>query len=191
VLTVVQAIVSQTFRGNPEDAEKKIAGRIRALAQTDELLSQSDHREVGLKSILMAELRPYGEKRVAAQGQSIQIVADHATPLALIFHELATNAAKYGALSTPVGRLFVSWKITSGRVQVTWSENSDIPVAAPEDDGFGTKLIKRLVESIEGAVETEFASHGLVCTFSFPLPESEPRPLILPQRSQLPVPRSL
>ena len=93
--------------------------------------------------------------------------------MGMIFHELATNAAKYGALSAPDGRVLVDWSIadqTSRRLQLVWRETGGPPPAPPGRKGFGSRLIERNVRhDLAGEVELDYAGDGLVATFSIPL----------------------
>lgn len=177
-LGVVQAIVSQSLRGDAEQAEK-INRRIQAISATNDLLSQSEHQRAGLSSILLSELSPYGAARFMLKGDDVSLAPVLARALALIFHELATNAAKYGAFSTPAGCVSVAWAAVAGRVTITWSEKDGPPVVPPLKRGFGTMFIKRVLSSVQGSVETEFRPDGIVCEISFVQPDSELPPTLL------------
>jgi two-component sensor histidine kinase len=152
-MAVVQSIVSQSLSGNREEAEK-INGRIKALAATNDLLSGSADQFTDLKSILLAEFKPYAAGRIALGGGRINLGGDLAKPLALIVHELATNAAKYGSLSQPDGALSVNWKVLGGRAEIRWVEQCGPPVVPPTKQGFGTQFIKQILESPIGDQET-------------------------------------
>jgi two-component sensor histidine kinase len=176
-LAVVQAIVRQTLPDHRNEAER-IGGRIGALAATSDLLSQSDGQVACLKHVVLTELKPYGEKRVFVHGGNVAIAPELAGSLALIFHELATNAAKYGALSTPEGRLSVSWVLTGGTVALTWIEKDGPTVTPPAKRGFGMDFIERILDESQGKVETEFQPGGLRCRISFACPEATGNPSI-------------
>ena len=173
-LMVVQAIVNHTLRGHREDADE-INDRIKALAATDELITQSTDQLVDLKAVARVELRPYGDARVSIQGSSVILVPTLARTMALAFHELATNAAKYGALSKPDGRIAVSWRTIGGEVRITWIEFGGPPVASPTRLGFGLDLVDSLVKSFDGLRKTEFLPSGAVHVISFAVPEGECR----------------
>ena len=173
-LTVVQAIINRTLRGHRENAEK-INNRIKALAATDELITQSTDRLVDLKDIAALELRPYGDTRVSIQGNSVILAPILARTIALVFHELTTNAVKYGALSKPNGRVSVTWGIIAGRIHLAWIESGGPPVAPPTGHGFGMDLIDSLTKSFNGLGKCEFHPDGLVHEISFVLPKSESR----------------
>ena len=174
-LAVVQAIVSQSLRSNKEEAQK-IASRIGALAATNDLLTKSVQQTADLGDILQAELKPHGEARIATQGEAVALAPELARALALVFHELTTNAAKHGALSRPEGRLLVRWRVLADRVRINWIESGGPPVAPTRERGFGTTLLEKVLDSYQGAVEIDFRSDGVACDISFALPRAEPRP---------------
>jgi two-component sensor histidine kinase len=169
-LAVVQAIVSQSLRGNREDAEK-INGRVKALAATNNLLIGSADQFTDLESILLAEFKPYAVGRIVLNGGRMSLGGDLAKPLALVLHELATNAAKYGSLSQPDGMLRVCWRVLGERAEILWVEQGGPLVVPPTKHGFGTQFIEQIVKTMQGAVATEFLPSGVECTISFHLPE--------------------
>ncbi len=171
-LMVVQAIINQTLRGHREDAVK-INNRIKALAATDELITQSMDQLADLKDIAASELRPYDDTRVSIRGPSVMLAPILARTMALVFHELATNAVKYGALSKPNGRVSVTWGIIAGRIHLAWVESGGPPVAPPTGHGFGMDLIDSLTKSFGGLGKCEFRPEGLVHKISFVLPKDE------------------
>jgi two-component sensor histidine kinase len=170
IMAVVQSIVSQSAVGNRDLAEK-INGRIKALAATNDLLTGSADQITDLTSILSAEFKPYAVGRIVMDGERMNLSSDLAKPLALIFHELATNAAKYGSLSQPGGVLRVSWRMLGGWAEVRWIEQGGPPVIPPTKQGFGTQFISQILETLQGAVATEFRPGGVECTISFLMPE--------------------
>jgi two-component sensor histidine kinase len=163
---VIQATVSQSLRASPEEA-RKINGRISAVLASDELVAGGGLYRTDLRSILTSELEPYGSDRFELHGDPVTLAPDHARALALVVHELATNAAKYGALSVPEGRLQVSWSATPERVQVTWSECGGPPVPDPAKRGFGSSFTERLLAGVGGIIAREFQPAGLVCTIEW------------------------
>jgi two-component sensor histidine kinase len=173
-LTVVQAIVMQTLRNHRALADK-INDRIRALVAADELITQSeDQRSADFKEIVAKELAAYSPRQIAVQGQSMLLPAPMARAAALILHELATNAAKYGALSTADGRLNVNWRTRRGRAHINWTETGGPPVAKPERHGFGLQLINTVLTKAEGVVKSDFRADGVVHEISFALPDASP-----------------
>jgi two-component sensor histidine kinase len=164
---VIQAVISQSLKGDPE-AARKISGRIRALVAADELITQSDLQALNIRDLLLAELKPFGKERVLLQGGVLRLDATHAKALALTFHELATNAAKYGALSDPGGLVVITWTVSDGSAKITWEEMAGPRVTRPTRRGFGTSLIERLLKSVGGKMEREFRTEGVRCLLSFP-----------------------
>jgi two-component sensor histidine kinase len=169
-MAVVQSIVSRSLRGNTEEAEK-INRRINALAETNDLLMGSADQITDLKSILLAEFKPYPAQRIVMHGLHMNLAADLAKTLALVFHELATNAAKYGSLSGPDGRLRVSWKVIGEHAEIRWVERGGPQVVPPTKHGFGTQFIDQILKTLQGAVATDFRPNGVECKISFHLPE--------------------
>jgi two-component sensor histidine kinase len=182
MLMVVQAVVSQTLRDDKEQAQK-INDRIAALAATDELVTRSEDQTAALRDILSKELKPYGETRIALQGAPVNLTPELARSLGLICHELATNAAKYGAISRAEGQLSITWVTTDRGIQITWKESKGPPVSPPARQGFGTYFIERLLNSQQGRVELVFHPQGLVCEITLALSDKkQSRPLTSPQR---------
>ena len=113
--------------------------------------------------------------------------AKHALTLGMAMHELATNAAKYGALSTENGMVDVGWQMDGEQLQITWSESGGPPVKPPKRNGFGRLLIERVLASdLEGDVRMDFARNGLKCTITVPLsiqsPTTETLNFLMPAR---------
>jgi two-component sensor histidine kinase len=171
IFAVVQSIVSQSLHANKEEA-RKINGRIHALAATNDLLTGSADQVTDLETILRAEFEPYAVGRIVMDGGRMNLRGDLAKPLALVFHELATNAAKYGSLSEPGGVLKVCWEVLGGRAEIRWIEQGGPAVVPPTKQGFGTQFIGQILKTLEGAVATEFLPSGVECKISFLLPES-------------------
>jgi two-component sensor histidine kinase len=164
-LAVVQAILRHELRGH-EDIRTGILDRLKALAAADELLTRPDWEVVDIRDILSAELSQYGERRISAQGVQVRLPAKHAATLTLIFHELATNAAKHGALKLPSGEVAICWKLDSGTLRIEWSESGGPPVGAPLRRGFGTGLFRRALDPFHGAITTTFEPAGVRCAIS-------------------------
>ena len=122
MLANVQAIINQTLRGQP-DVLNKLNARVAALEATNDLLVGSDWRSVSLRDIITGEFSPYDPSRFQLVGDDVECPPSTAIMLALIFHELTTNAMKYGALSNPNGRISVAWKKISSRLDVEWVES--------------------------------------------------------------------
>jgi len=167
-LAVVQAIVRLAKRDNIQEFIIGVEGRINALAQTHELLSRSRWEGADVLRLVLEELAPYqGEKpqRVSAIGPSVMASPENAQTVAIALHELATNAAKYGALSQPDGRVDVSWSSFEGTLALTWKESGGPKVAPPTTRGFGTKIITAsLADPRRGKVAFDWRPDGLVCS---------------------------
>ena len=166
-LATIHAILRHELRGHDKIWDS-VAGRLRALSVADDFLVNSDEGAVDLKQILTMELGPYGAANVAMRGEAIRLFAKLPAVLALVFHELATNAAKYGALSTTDGRLDISWTQVGDNVVVEWVESGGPPVSKPSRRGFGSSLIERSLDGFGGSAKIDFTPSGVVCRIRFP-----------------------
>lgn len=164
-LAVVQAIVRLAKRDSIEDYVTAVEGRIGALAQTHELLSQSRWEGADILHLIMDEMAPYNDsaERVTAVGAAAVLTPEDAQTIAMVLHELATNAAKYGALSVKDGRVAISWHHQNGKLCLTWKEAGGPSVMAPAKTGFGTKIISSSVRgSGKGQTDFQWLRDGLV-----------------------------
>ncbi len=178
-LAVIQAVARHTLCGNqPREEElKRFEGRLAALAGAYTLLVELDWKGADLAKLAHQQLDAYGGEnpdRLRIAGDGVSLPADLATPLGLVLHELATNAAKHGALSNPTGRLAVTWTLSRSnkgrRIRVEWRETGGPPMQNPTGGGSGTALIE---SAIPGAtVKREFRADGLACTIELELPEA-------------------
>jgi PAS domain S-box-containing protein len=179
-LATVQSLAAQTMRNSPgpEAFQSSFMARLMALSATHDLLTQTYWESTTLGDVLEAELRPHGgvdHQRIRASGDLVKLKPQQALSLGLAFHELATNAIKYGSLSSAQGRLVIDWNIeapeTGARQLVLrWREQDGPLVARPTRRGFGTRLIERsIVHELGGVIETDYASSGLVCLIKVPL----------------------
>jgi PAS domain S-box-containing protein len=182
-LAVVHAIVSLTRADNIAQFVAAVEGRVQALARAHSLLSESRWQGANISDIIEEELAPYRAPqfdRVRISGTSLSLEPSTAQALALALHELATNAAKYGALSRPSGRLHVSWSLAHGRLELQWVERGGPAPGQVEPGGFGLRVIKASVEGqLEGKVEFDWRQDGLRCALSVPVaakPEVFPKP---------------
>jgi two-component sensor histidine kinase len=177
----VQSIAAQTLRSatGPASFKEAFEGRLLALSKTHDLLTLNAWRDADLHDIAKQELAPYRknhDERVVIEGPSVNLPARYAINLGLVLHELVTNAAKYGALSAPSGRLELKWSIapTSDRppqLRLHWKETGGPPVEKPKHQGFGSRLIRRSVEGeLAGCVAIDFASTGVIYDITVPLP---------------------
>jgi two-component sensor histidine kinase len=161
-LAVIQSIVSMTAANPSANFARDIEGRIQAMARAHTLLSQSRWQGADLITLVNDELAPYrNNDRVAIEGAPLVIKASVAQSLALILHELATNAAKYGALSSPRGRLTLSWLASGDSLNIYWIERCEGLIETPRRTGFGGKVISASIKTLDGAVEYDWRSTGL------------------------------
>lgn len=175
-LANVLSIVSLTRRQAKDIDEftESLTGRLKALSATHDLLSQSDWRAAPIKQLVRAELAPYldeGEGRIMIEGDDASLAPNEALSLGLAIHELATNAAKYGALSTSQGKVRISWSMASPEsAEVLWEEYDGPPVEPPKRRGFGIELIERIVaQELNSKVQLEFLPGGVRCRMRVPL----------------------
>jgi PAS domain S-box-containing protein len=172
-LAVVQSIVRLTRAPSKEAYVTAVEGRITALARAHVLLSESRWRGASLSRLLDEELAPYrrGEfDRIATSGPAIFLDPATAQILALTLHELATNAAKYGALSSTAGKVKLSWELTPMSLVVRWVEAGGPPVPPMRQEGYGTRVISASVErQLEGSATFDWHPEGLRFAMSIPL----------------------
>jgi two-component sensor histidine kinase len=178
-LSTVNALLRLELTAHPEIWEK-IELRMSALAAADAFVVREDANgsEVSLREILKLTLAPYGESRLKLNIEDMPIAPKPATILALLFHELATNAAKHGALLSDHGQIGVSAKNSGQRIEIEWIESGGPEVAIPKQRGFGTTFLDRALKPYQGLVDLRFEPKGLVCKLSFTLtdPPSGPVP---------------
>jgi two-component sensor histidine kinase/DNA-binding response OmpR family regulator len=176
-LAIIQAIVRLTRARTIADYKSTVEGRIMALARAHTLLSESRWRGADFDTLVADELAPYRAEygdRIVAIGPPVSLQPITAQTLALSLHELATNAAKYGALSTAEGTLTVSWELRAGRLAVLWRE-SGVRLGEPQaaQQGFGLRLISTSVEQqLGGKANFEWTPAGLRCDIVVPLREA-------------------
>ena len=177
-LANVLSIIALTRRRSTDldDFADGLDGRIRALSATHDLLTQSDWGTTPVRSVVDAELAPYvqtEDHRIEISGPDIQLAPNDALSLGLAIHELATNAAKYGALTRSGGQVTIEWhKIAPQVVRLEWRERGGPPVKEERTRGFGTDLIEKIVANeLNSPVELEFASEGVTCVLTIPVRE--------------------
>ena len=120
------------------------------------------------------ELSPYGLARTSMEGPDIILTPTLALTMALTVHELATNAAKYGGLSQPAGKVSLQWSLADRALKLDWQESGGPLVPAPAHRGFGLQLLSRALEQFSGTVEMNFEATGLACRMKAVLPENKP-----------------
>jgi two-component system CheB/CheR fusion protein len=172
-LAVVSSIAEQTLPDG--EAKNELIGRFHALGHTHDLLSQAGWAEASLQEVVLSELAPHvaGDgSNARVNGPPIMLKPQAALLLALVLHELTTNAAKYGALSTPGGRVNVAWAITEDglrRLELTWTEQGGAEIGGLLKRGFGTELIERGIRyELEGEAELGVVDGGLRCRIVIP-----------------------
>lgn len=171
-LSVVQAIASQTLGSVTPEDHAAFAGRLQALAGAQDLLTLKNLRSVPLREVLVRALAPFQERhaeRIALDGvNDIWLDAGKVTLLSMGLHELATNAAKYGALSNDTGTVHLTWRVMPAeetrRVKLVWREKGGPPVERPQRKGFGSLLLEQALKSELGRASLEFRPGGVVCS---------------------------
>jgi two-component sensor histidine kinase/DNA-binding response OmpR family regulator len=169
-LAIVQAIVRLARASTVSEYVAGLEGRLRALALSHELLSQSRWQGADISRLVAEEFAPYqsgATRRARGEGPSIILPTDKAQSIALLIHELATNAAKYGALSSESGRVELQWSLSKGRLHLIWTESGGPAVSEPKAKGFGTKIIDATLNLRQGdGANFEWRPEGLRCTIA-------------------------
>lgn len=175
-MAVINSIVSLTARSASSAADFKtmLLGRFAAISRTNESLIRRAWIEASLRELIESELAPYrsDDARITLDGPDIAIDRDAAVAMALVFHELATNASKYGALSVSTGRLHVRWQIANSNkrvLEVTWQETGGPLVVPPTRRGFGSELISSNLRGHGGETEITYLAAGVTCSLRLPL----------------------
>ena len=169
LLAVVQSVVQLSKAGSVEELKEGLTGRIQALARAHSLLADSRWEGVELTQLAEEELAPFAGGRVSCHGPPVLLRPSAAQSLALVLHELTTNAAKYGALSKPGGMLDLNWCLEDGNLLLDWIETGVGKVAAPSDSGFGTRLITTSIDrQLRGQVDRQWTETGLHCRLRIP-----------------------
>ncbi|WP_269931290.1 sensor histidine kinase [Aminobacter sp. HY435] len=181
-LSIVQALATQTVRHAREPREFLTAftGRLRSLGLAHGLLSEHEWRGIGIRELAQTELAPFDEadaRRISIVGQDALLTPDQALGLALVLHELASNALKYGSLSVSSGNVVVSWVIQGNRddkrLVLDWTETGGPEVTPPKHHGFGSILIRRsLAKVISSEVRHEYLPEGVHARIAMPLGEA-------------------
>ncbi|MGH1571802.1 HWE histidine kinase domain-containing protein [Methylobacterium sp. P31] len=177
-LATVQAVLNATVRSSLTIPEftRALSGRITSLARTHALITDDQAQAVSFEGLLRAELDPYNERgRLSLEGPAVVLSSEFAVPVGMALHELTTNALRHGALADPNGRLHVRWRLedgTAGRaLRWDWSEHDGPPTAHPTREGFGSRLLNKVLATQTGAqVDVDFAPDGLRVSVRMPLP---------------------
>jgi PAS domain S-box-containing protein len=177
-LAVVQGLARHSFRHERLQSPQVMAfeGRLLALSAAHDQLTREDWTGASLADVAGGALgeRELSSGRIVLEGPPVDLTAQQAVAATMCLHELATNAVKYGALSTPAGRVRVAWAVDRPRerLRLVWRETGGPAVVPPRTRGFGTTLIERVLRAEFGATVTlDFQPDGLVCTVEAPFPE--------------------
>jgi PAS domain S-box-containing protein len=174
-LATVISIARQSFAKarTSDEAQQAFSGRIHALAQTHGRLADANWAGVPFETIVLDELKPYSRddgSNIRTSGPRVAFNPKSAVVLGMALHELATNAAKYGALSSKTGVVDVDWSEDHGRLAVVWAERGGPLVVPPQRSGFGRIMIERaLIADLQGKVDLDFAPQGLICRIELPM----------------------
>lgn len=174
MLAVVQGIAQQTFKGDsvPPDLAQTFQARLAALAAAHDLVIRQNWAPTPMKRIIEEAVLPFAgpEQRFTISGEEVLLPPHRSVTLALAMHELATNAAKYGALSTPEGRVTIAWVVSPDWLELSWQESGGPAVSEPKQRGFGSRLLQQgLARELGGSVDLDFRREGVVCTIGAPL----------------------
>ncbi len=181
-LATVQSIAAQTLRSAPDlfAARDSFEARLVALAAAHDLLTAQSWDGARLTDIVASALAPFESvqrPQISRSGPPAWLAAQRALALALALHELATNAAKYGALSTPEGQVAIRWSLAGEALSLTWTETGGPAVRAPDRSGFGMRLLQRsLAPELQGEVTVDFAPEGVRCEIRCRIEEAHRRP---------------
>ncbi|SLN65313.1 Blue-light-activated histidine kinase [Roseivivax jejudonensis] len=181
ILSIVISVVNATLRNTdgPEAFGETVIHRLHGMARTYKLLSQQEWQEISLRDLVEQECYAHDPVRFDIEGDDVILSARKSLPVGLVVHELATNAAKYGALANDAGRVHIGWSHEAGWLELSWREVDGPPVTAPDEDGFGWQLIAGQVEQqLQGELSRTFLPDGLHLTIRFPMktpaPDAQP-----------------
>ena len=176
VLAVVQGLMNMASRRSTSAADlvAKMSTALQALSAAQTVVT-SRSGEAGtivsaeLGDVLQLVLAPYKHASITLNGPDVNVGSQAANVLALVFHELATNAAKYGALSSPEGTINVQWKSADGQVSIQWVERNGPPVTGvPSTAGFGTLLATKSIDALRGTISPDWLARGLSVQITVP-----------------------
>ncbi|MBF9195273.1 PAS domain-containing protein [Microvirga terrestris] len=191
-LATVQAIVGSTARtaSSIDEFYQGFVGRIVSLARTHNLLTEDLWQKAALEDLIQTELGPYEDgarNRILVEGPHVELPSEAAVPIGMAIHELTTNAAKHGALSTFGGQVEVRWHVEPGAerpiLHFAWTEHGGPKVSTPTRQGFGSRLLQRvLATQLQAEVSMNFPEEGLRFTMTMPIPGTPP--IFNPDRSE-------
>jgi PAS domain S-box-containing protein len=172
MLSVVDSIAHQTATRNPEDFIERFSKRVQALSANQDLLVRNEWEGVDIEDLVRAQLAHFAGligSRIVVQGPKLRLNTASAQAIGLALHELATNAGKYGALSTDNGHVEVGWGTDGDTLTMTWIERDGPPVSPPQRRGFGTIVMGAMAErSVGGTVDLDYAPSGVTWRLTCP-----------------------
>jgi PAS domain S-box-containing protein len=172
MLSVVASIAHQTSARNPEDFVERFSERVQALSANQDLLVRNEWKGVEIADLVRAQLAHFADlvgSRIVLGGPELRLNPASAQAIGLALHELATNAGKYGALSTDKGRVDIGWGTDGDTFTMSWTEREGPPVTAPRQRGFGTLVMESMAErSVDGTVDLDYAPSGLTWRLTCP-----------------------
>lgn len=173
-LATIQSIAAQTFRQEAAEprARASFQARLMALSEVHSVLTEANWEGAHLREIANRALTPFsgddsGYDRIRLEGDDVHLRPQTALAIAMALHELASNAVKYGALSSPAGAVTLTWIWENGRLSIIWMETGGPHVHTPGKRGFGSRLIEGLARELDGVVKLEYQSTGVVCSIDF------------------------
>jgi PAS domain S-box-containing protein len=172
MLSVVDAIARQTATRDPQDFIERFSERIQALSANRDLLVRNEWKGIEIEDMARAQLSHFSDligSRIAVNGPKLRLKTTGAQAVGLALHELATNAGKYGALSTDRGRVEICWSIEDDTLTMSWTEREGPPVSPPKQRGFGTIVMEAMVErSVDGKADVDYSPSGLTWRLTCP-----------------------
>jgi PAS domain S-box-containing protein len=171
MLSIVDAIARQTATTAADDFVERFSERVKALAANQDLLVRNEWQGIEIDDLVRAQLEPFANLtgHIGIHGPKLCLNAAAAQAIGLALHELATNAVKYGALSMDTGRADIGWGTDGEAFRMSWTEREGPPVSAPQWRGFGTTVMKAMMErNLDGAVDLDYAPSGMTWRLTCP-----------------------
>jgi two-component sensor histidine kinase len=173
LLALMQATVHLTHADTIQEFKAAIEGRLQALSNAHTLLVESRWAGAKLHSLVTEELAPYTLNEEASRadiiGPELVLQPQLAQTIVMVLHELTTNAVKYGALSIPSGRLRVEWSLGEAHLVIRWSEADGPPVEPPRRQGFGTRVVNKVIQDLKGSLRFDWNPDGIACEIVLPV----------------------
>jgi PAS domain S-box-containing protein len=171
-LATIQSLATQTMRGTAVPEARAFEGRLLTLSRVHDQLSRHSWEWADFGLIANQSFSPGSpNKHIRLDGPEVRLKPKSALAVAMVLHELAVNAERHGALSTPAGSVALTWDVENGKLLIDWREMGGPAVCAPRKRGFGTRLVERsILEELKGAAKIDYDAAGLHCTMEIPLP---------------------